>query len=106
MKNKKSALLLSLAAIPAAVTFASNDVAANNTYDWTQAQEVVKLIDKIDPKSTTYNYYLTEAYNAYYRLSEYERQFVSNASRLFYYYNNTSSDGNHVQPGIDSFIKK
>lgn len=106
MKNKKSALLLSLAAIPAAVTFASNDVAANNTYDWTQAQEVVKLIDKIDPKSTTYNYYLTEAYNAYYRLSEYERQFVSNASRLFYYYNNTSSDGNHVQTGIDSFIKK
>ncbi|MCH7322559.1 S-layer homology domain-containing protein [Solibacillus sp. MA9] len=106
MNNKKSAFLLSIAAIPAAVTFVSNDVSANNTYDWTQIQEVIKLIDKIDPTSTTYNYYLTEAYNAYYRLSEYERQYVSNSSRLFNYYNNTDSNGNYIQNSLDVFIKK
>lgn len=106
MKNKKSAFLLSIAAIPAAVTFASNDVSANTTYDWTQIQEVINLIDKIDPTSTTYYYYLTEAYNAYYRLSEYERQYVSNSSRLFNYYNNTDSSGNYIQNGLDVFTKK
>ena len=58
MNLKKSALLLSLAAIPAA-TIMSEEASANTypyVYDYTQVNEVIRLIQNIDPTSASYQY--------------------------------------------------
>ena len=107
MNLKKSALLLSLAAIPA-ITVMGEQASANTyyNYDSTQVSKVIQLIDNIDPTSATYSYYLQEAYTAYYNLNEYERYGVTNANTLFYYYNYTAPNGNYYQNVVQTFTTK
>lgn len=111
MNLKKSALLVSLAAIPA-ITMIAEDTSANTyypnyTYDSTQVAKVIQLINNIDPTSASYSFYVQEAFTAYYNLNEYEQRGVTNANTLFnYYYNYTTPNGNYYTNVVQTFINK
>ncbi|MBD8034028.1 MULTISPECIES: S-layer homology domain-containing protein [Solibacillus] len=86
MTNKKSAALFSILSIPAAIVITDAPAYANssNSYDW-QVYNVESLIDQINSASSTYDYYLKEARNAYNALTYYQQTQVRNAATLFYY---------------------
>lgn len=109
MNLKKSALLLSLAAIPAA-TIMSEEASANTypyVYDYTQVNEVIRLIQNIDPTSASYEYYLTEAKKAYDYLTDAERYYVSNSNDLFNYLGyNYPGYNEYYQTYVQTFITK
>ena len=110
MNLKKSALLVSLAAIPA-ITMIAEDTSANTyypnySYDQTQVSKVIQLINNIDPASSSYSYYVQEAFTAYYNLNEYEQRGVTNINTLFYYYNYTTPNGNYYLNVVQTFVNK
>ncbi|MGN7477365.1 S-layer homology domain-containing protein [Solibacillus silvestris] len=98
MAYKKSAALLALFAIPATAAVVGDAPVSANTsysYDW-QVQNAENLIDQINPANTTYQYYLTEARNAYNALTYYQQTQVRNAATLFYYLG-TNENQQHAQ---------
>lgn len=107
MNLKKSALLLSLVAAPAIVSFVDENPASANTYYYdSQVEAVIQLISKIDPTSPNYSYYLNEAHWAYNNLTATQRYYVTNANVLFYYLGYTPSDNTNYQTIINNFTKK
>ncbi|MBD8035936.1 S-layer homology domain-containing protein [Solibacillus sp. A46] len=86
MTIKKSAALFSILSIPAAIVITDAPAFANssNSYDW-QVYNVENLIDQINTSSSTYEYYIKEARNAYNALTYYQQTQVRNAATLFYY---------------------
>ncbi|MEK5185178.1 S-layer homology domain-containing protein [Solibacillus sp. FSL W7-1324] len=85
---KKTAKYMALFTIPAVIF--SVPTYTDAAYDW-QVENTEKLIDQINPLSTTYEYYLNEAKNAYYALSNYQQNQVRNSSTLFYYMQSTDN---------------
>ncbi|MER2113054.1 MAG: hypothetical protein ABS960_10220, partial [Solibacillus isronensis] len=79
---KKTTKYMALFTIPAIIVTAPAYIDA--AYDW-QVENTENLIDQINPFSTTYEYYLNEAKNAYYLLSNYQQNQVRNSTTLFYY---------------------
>lgn len=73
---------MALFTIPAIIVTAPAFIDA--AYDW-QVENTENLIDQINPNNTTYDYYLNEAKNAYYLLSNYQQNQVRNSTTLFYY---------------------
>ena len=73
---------MALFTIPAIIVTAPAYIDA--AYDW-QVENTENLIDQINPFSSTYEYYLNEAKNAYYLLSNYQQNQVRNSTTLFYY---------------------
>ena len=96
MKYKKSAAILALAAIPAAVTFMpsteafaaqKNEAVANyydgNNYYSSQVAYVEHLINQINSSYATYGYNVRMAHNAYEALSPTQKSQVTNVQILF-----------------------
>lgn len=79
---KKTTKYMALFTIPAIIVTAPAFIDA--AYDW-QVENTENLIDQINPYNTTYDYYLNEAKNAYYLLSNYQQNQVRNSTTLFYY---------------------
>ncbi|WP_079526890.1 S-layer homology domain-containing protein [Solibacillus isronensis] len=79
---KKTTKYMALFTIPAIIITAPADIDAAN--DW-QVENTENLIDQINPFSSTYEYYLNEARNAYYLLSDYQQNQVRNSTTLLYY---------------------
>ncbi|AWE07416.1 hypothetical protein DCE79_08545 [Lysinibacillus sp. 2017] len=99
MNYKKSTTMLALAAIPAAVLFvpptethaAENSGAVGyyngNTYYSSEVTYVETLINQINPYSTSFNYQVQLAKNAYENLTTIQKSQVSNTYTLFNYLN-------------------
>ena len=95
---KKTTLYLALFTTPAVIITAPAYINAAN--DW-QVENVENLIDQINPFSTTYEYYLIEAKNAYYLLSTYQQSNVRNSTTLFYYLGSTDNQQTYLKTFSD-----
>lgn len=95
---KKTTLYLALFTTPAVIITAPAYINAAN--DW-QVENVENLIDQINPFSTTYEYYLIEAKNAYYSLSTYQQSNVRNSTTLFYYLGSTDNQQTYLKTFSD-----
>ncbi len=99
MNYKKSTSMLALAAIPAAIMFvptAETHAAENsgtvgyyngNTYYSSEVTYVEALINQINPYSTSFDYQVQLAKNAYESLTTIQKSQVSNSYTLFNYLN-------------------
>lgn len=92
MKMKKTIKYMALFTIPAFIVTAP--VYVDAAYDW-QVETTENLINQINPFSTTYEYYLNEAKNSYYSLSNYQQNQVRNSTTLFHYLG-SNDDHQHV----------